>query len=89
MFPVLPFTIAANAAAATANFALVFLAGDPLLPTTVVGSKLATSLLVLLGVELVGMAVTLSLKVTFGLCETIGYFFASYAHSLASDFLLL
>ena len=53
------------------------------------GSKLATSLFVLLGVELVGMAVTLSPKVTFGLCETIGYFFASYAHSLASDFLLL
>ena len=63
-------TTAANDAAVTANFVLVFLAGDPLLPITVVGSKFATSPVALFGVGLVGMTVTSSLKVTFGLCGT-------------------
>ena len=77
-------TIAANAAAATANFALVFLAGDPLLPTTVVGSKLATSLVTLFGVGLVGMTVTSSLKVTFGLCGITGSCVVYFSQTLAS-----
>ena len=63
----------------------MFLAGDPLLPTTVVGSKSATSLVALLGVELVGMTVTSSLKVTFGLYGTTGSCVSSFTHSLASD----
>ena len=45
------------AAATTANSALVFLAGDPLLPTSVVGSKLATSLATLFGTRLGGLGV--------------------------------
>ena len=65
-------TIAVNAAAATANLALVFLAGDPLLPNIVAGSKLATSLVALFGLGLSCMTVTLSSKVTLGLCWATG-----------------
>ena len=80
------YTTAASAAAATANFALVFLAGDPLLPTTVLGSKLTTSLDTHDGIRLVvlwggGMTVTWSLNDTVGFLGSTGAGTMSLVHS--------
>ena len=75
----------ASAAAAIANLALVFLDGGPLLPITVVGYKfLAISPAALLGMGLVGMTVTLSLKVNFCLRGTTVSGAASFVYSSAS-----
>ena len=63
-------TTAATAAAATANYALVFLAGKPLLPITVLLSKFATFLDDLLGTWL---AMPLGMAVSWSLNETLGF----------------
>ena len=79
---------AASADAATANFVLVFLAGDPLLPTAVVESTLATSLATLfayVGLEGLGdMTATLLSKVIFCFCGPAGPGTASFVHSSVS-----